>query len=136
MAQTQLSTLGAVIKTAYELEANTNAYTDDEKTKLALDSSIALGAEQALSGAGAINLTSYHTKFTSAGTGDALTLADGTVGLTKKVSYVAEGDGADTGVLTLTGYTSITFNAIGDYVILKYGAAAWFIIENNGCTVV
>src|SRR5690625_1434556 len=31
----ELSTLGGVIKTAYEGEANTNAYTDAEKTKLA-----------------------------------------------------------------------------------------------------
>ncbi|ABS12973.1 hypothetical protein I6H96_11335 [Brucella anthropi] len=31
----ELSTLGSVIKTAYEGEANTNAYTDAEKTKLA-----------------------------------------------------------------------------------------------------
>lgn len=30
----ELSTLGAVIKTAYEGEANTNAFTDSEKSKL------------------------------------------------------------------------------------------------------
>lgn len=35
MADVQLSTLGSVIKTAYEGQANTNAYTDAEKTKLA-----------------------------------------------------------------------------------------------------
>lgn len=34
MADVDLSTLGAVIKTAYETELNTNAYTDAEKTKL------------------------------------------------------------------------------------------------------
>ena len=31
----ELSTLGAVIKTTYEGEANTNAFTDAEKSKLA-----------------------------------------------------------------------------------------------------
>jgi hypothetical protein len=35
MANVQLSTLGAVIKTAYEGEADTNAFTDAEQTKLA-----------------------------------------------------------------------------------------------------
>lgn len=34
MADVELSTLGAVLKAAYEAEANTNAYTDAEKTKL------------------------------------------------------------------------------------------------------
>lgn len=35
MADVQLSTLGSVIKTAYEGQTNTNAYTDAEKSKLA-----------------------------------------------------------------------------------------------------
>ena len=34
MADVQLSTLGSVIKTAYEAESNTNGFTDTEKTKL------------------------------------------------------------------------------------------------------
>jgi len=42
MADVQLSTLGNVIKTAYEGEADTNAFTDAEKIKLA---GIAAGAE-------------------------------------------------------------------------------------------
>lgn len=35
MADVELSTLGSVIKTAYEGQTNTNVYTDAEKTKLA-----------------------------------------------------------------------------------------------------
>jgi hypothetical protein len=35
MADVDISTLGAALKTAYEGEANTNAYTDAEVTKLA-----------------------------------------------------------------------------------------------------
>lgn len=42
MADVELNTLGSVIKTAYEGQSNTNAYTDAEKTKL---SGIATGAE-------------------------------------------------------------------------------------------
>lgn len=96
-----------------------------------------LGVDQALSGAGAVNLTAYHTKFTSTATGNALTLAAGSnVGQMKKITYVAEGAGADTGVLSLTGYTSITFNAIADYAILMWNGTAWFVIENVGVTIV
>lgn len=36
MAEVELSTLGSVLKVAYEGESNTNAFTDAEKTKLAL----------------------------------------------------------------------------------------------------
>jgi len=98
---------------------------------------ISVGAEQALSGAGAVNITAYHTKFTSVGTGDALTLADGSqIGQLKKVSYVAEAAGGDTGVLTLTGYTSITFNAITDYAVLMWNGSAWLVIESTGVTIV
>ncbi len=96
-----------------------------------------VAAEQALSGPGAINITAYHTKFTSTGTGDALTLAAGSqIGQMKKISYVAEGAGGDTGVLTLTGYTSITYNAIADYTILIWNGSAWFVIESVGVTIV
>ena len=96
-----------------------------------------IAAEQALSGPGAINITAYHTKFTSTGTGDALTLAAGSqIGQMKKISYVAEGAGGDTGVLTLTGYTSITYNAITDYTILMWNGSAWFVIESVGVTIV
>lgn len=42
MADVELSTLGSVIKTAYEGQSNTNAFTDTEQTKLA---GIETGAE-------------------------------------------------------------------------------------------
>lgn len=97
---------------------------------------IPTGAEQALSGAGAVNITAYHTKFTSTATGNALTLAAGAAGQLKKISYVAEAAGADTGVLTLAGYTSITLNAVDDFVILQSDGTDWYVMENSGCTVV
>lgn len=94
---------------------------------------------QALSGAGAINLTSFQTRFTSTATGNALTLADATrVGLLKKVSYVAEAAGGDTGVITPatpTGYATVTLNAIGDYVVFCWTGTAWAVIDYVGATV-
>jgi len=93
---------------------------------------------QALSGPGAVNITSYQTQFTSTGTGDALTLADAAIaGHLKKITYVAEGGGADTGVLTptnLAGGTTLTFNAVGDYAVLMWNGADWLVIDTVGTT--
>jgi hypothetical protein len=93
---------------------------------------------QALSGPGAVNVTSYQTRFTSTGTGNALTLADGVqVGQLKKISYIAEGAGGDTGVLTPTnpfGFATITFNAIGDYAVLFWAGSVWIAIDYVGVT--
>ncbi len=99
-----------------------------------------VAAPQALSGPGAILLTSYQTQFTSTGTGDALSLANGTkIGQLKKVSYIAEGAGADTGVITPVagqGFTTATLNAIGDYIVFMWNGAAWLPVDFVGVTVV
>lgn len=97
------------------------------------------GLPQALSGPGAITITEYHTQFTSTGAGDALTLAVAThIGHEKKISYIAESAGADTGVITpaaVVGYATVTLNTIGDYVVFFWTGAAWAIKEYVGATV-
>jgi hypothetical protein len=97
-----------------------------------------IGAVQALSGPGAVNVTQLTTAFTSTGTGDALTLADGVAGQLKTIIYVAEAAGADTGVLTpanLGSATTITFNAIGDSVTLQFAGTDWWVIGLRGAVV-
>lgn len=97
-----------------------------------------VGSVQALSGPGAVNITTLTTAFTSTGTGDALTLADGAVGQFKAIVYVAETAGADTGVLTPANFgngTTITFNAVGESVLLQFLGSDWWIVSNNGATV-
>jgi hypothetical protein len=97
-----------------------------------------VGAIQALSGPGAINVTQLTTAFTSTGTGDALTLANGVAGQVKTIVYVAETAGADTGVLTPTtplGYATITFTNVGDSVTLQYFTQGWAVIGVRGATV-
>ncbi len=96
------------------------------------------GTVQSLSGAGAVNLTDLTTAYTSTGTGNAITLADGTVGQIKTIVYVAEAASGDTGVLTPSsrlGYATITFNAVGDSVMLQYFSGGWAIIGSRGVTV-
>jgi hypothetical protein len=90
---------------------------------------------QALSGAGAVNITQPATKFTSTATGNALTLADGVEGQLKTIVYVAEAAAGDTGVLTPTNLgagTTITFNAVGDACILQFLGTEWWAISLRG----
>lgn len=97
-----------------------------------------IGNVQSLSGAGAVDVTSFATAFTSTATGNALTLANGTVGQIKTIAYVAEGAGADTGVLTPStrvGYSTITFTNVGDSVTLQYFTQGWAVIGVRGATV-
>jgi hypothetical protein len=93
---------------------------------------------QALSGAGAVNITSLATAFTSTAAGNALTLADGAQGQIKTVIYVAEAAGGDTGVLTPTNLgsaTTITFNAVGDSVTLQFAGTDWWVVGFRGAVV-
>ena len=93
---------------------------------------------QALSGPGAVNITSLATAFTSTAAGNALTLADGAQGQIKTVIYVAEAAGGDTGVLTpanLGSATTITFNAVGDSVTLQFAGTDWWVVGFRGAVV-
>jgi len=93
---------------------------------------------QALSGPGAVDITSLATAFTSTATGNALTLADGAQGQIKTVIYVAEAAGGDTGVLTPTNLgsaTTITFNAVGDSVTLQFAGTDWWVVGFRGAVV-
>jgi hypothetical protein len=91
---------------------------------------------QALSGAGAINVTSSTTAFTSTGGAQALTLANGVAGQIKTICHVVDGG---SGVLTPTtkaGYSTITFTNAGDSVTLQYQTTAgWCIIGSYGVTI-
>jgi predicted RecA/RadA family phage recombinase len=91
--------------------------------------SMPAGAQQAISGAGAINVTSYFTAWTTTGA-QAGTLADGTrVGQLKEIQLVV--DGGD-GTLTPASFadgTTITFSNAGDNVLLRWTAAGWKVLR-------
>ena len=97
-----------------------------------------VGSVQALSGPGAVNVTTVTTAFTSTGTSDALTLADGVAGQLKAVVYVAETAGTDTGILTPANFgngSTITFNAVGDSCLLQFLGTDWWVVSLNGAIV-
>lgn len=89
-------------------------------------------SNQALSGAGAVNVTDMLTSLTTTGATQALTLANGTVGQIKIISHVVDGGSAVLTPTTKIGFSTITFTAVGDSAMLIYTAAGWDIVALNG----
>ena len=77
------------------------------------------GTVQALSGAGAVDVTSLITQVTTTGA-DALTLANGANGQLKIITMVADGGDGTLTPTTFANGTTITFNDVGDSVLLVY----------------
>lgn len=93
-----------------------------------------VGSTQALSGAGAVNVTTLTTKLTTTGA-NALTLADGVDGQVKIIVMVVDGGDGTLTPTTKTGFTTITFNDIGDGVTLVFtSTTGWICVGNNGAT--
>lgn len=90
---------------------------------------IPAGAPQALSGAGAINVTSYFTAWTSGGA-VAGTLADGTrPGQLKEITLVVAGGNGTLTPATFADGTTITFSAVGDNVLLRWTGDGWRVVR-------
>ena len=87
---------------------------------------------QSLSGAGAINVTSFLTKWTTTGT-QAGTLADGAkIGQLKKIQMIVDGGDGTLTPTNLVDGTTITFADAGDFVLLMWlgiTAGGWKILE-------
>ena len=83
-----------------------------------------------------MDITSFITQVTTTGSNQALTLANGANGQLKIVTMVA--DGGD-GVLTPTTFangSTITFNDVGDSVLLVYNTTGgWALVSNTGCSI-
>jgi len=92
-------------------------------------------AAQALTTAGAVDVTSAITTIASSGT-DALTLIDGITGQLKFITMISYGGVATLTPSTLNGYATIAFGTDGDCVMLLFTDATngWSIISNQGCT--
>ena len=106
------------------------------------------GTAQALSAAGAVNVTTSITNLTLAGTAAALTLANGSQGQIKIVTCVS---GAGAGTMTMTpttlhGATTIAWATgttggvsggagTGGTWIGIYNNAGWQTLSSNGCVI-
>lgn len=92
------------------------------------------GTPQTLTGAGAIDLSTYTTLIVTTGA-NALTLAAGVEGQHKFIRMKTDGGDGTLTVTNLQGGTTITFNDAGDFVKLFYVDAKWHIEMNSGCSV-
>lgn len=88
---------------------------------------IPIAAQQSLSGAGAINLTSYITFWTTTGA-NAGTLADGVKGQLKKIIMTVDGGDGTLTPTNLASGTTITFSNVGDCAELYFDGTDWVAI--------
>lgn len=93
---------------------------------------VVIGTVQALSGAGAVNVTTAVTSLTTTGAAQALTLANGAVGQVKTVVHVVDGGGAVLTPTTKIGFSTVTFTNVGESVTLVYTSAGWAITGISG----
>ena len=94
------------------------------------------GTVQALSGAGAVDITSFITQVTTTGSNQALTLANGANGQMKIITMVADGGDGTLTPTTFANGSTITFNDVGDSVLLVYNTTGgWAAVSNVGCTI-
>ena len=96
---------------------------------------IVFGTVQALSGAGAVNITTAVTALTTTGASQALTLANGAAGQFKTIVHTVDGGSAVLTPTTAIGFTTITFTNVGDTVQLFYSSTGWAVIGSKGVTI-
>jgi len=100
---------------------------------------VVIASTQALSGAGAANLTTSITEVTATATGNVVTLADGSAGQIKTITMVAENAGTDTVVITpatFAGGTTVTLDTVGEAATFQYNATiGWVLLNTNGGSV-
>jgi len=95
---------------------------------------------QALSGAGAVNITTAITHVTTAAGASALTLTNTSVknGMIKIIICTVAGGGTST--LTITGASStsfdtVAFDAVGETVVLIQSNSEWHVLASNGAVI-
>ena len=96
------------------------------------------GGVQALSGAGAADVTNLVTELTTGAGAAAVTLADGTtVGQMKIITMVVDGGGTATVTpTTFANGTSMAFADVNDTVCLVWASTiGWVIVSNSGAVV-
>lgn len=125
----------ATASKALVLNSSKGISTITSATITTLTTNTVLGVVQGLSGAGAVSTTNLVTLVTSTGA-NALTLANGIAGQLKIITMIVDGGDATLTPTTKTGFSTITFNDVGDGCVLVYAddTRGWMVVGNNGCT--
>jgi len=96
---------------------------------------VGFGAPQALSGPGALNVTTLATAYTSTGAAEALTLANGTLaGQVKFVTHIVDGGSGVITPATPSGFATCTLTNVRDWVAFLWTGAAWIVLAYSGAT--
>lgn len=114
---------------AKEASGADNDVIEVQPARLPLGDGVIDAVQQALSGAGAINVTTYYTAWTTTAA-NAGTLADGTFpGQIKKIKLIVDGGDGTLTPTNLADGTTITFADAGDYSVLRWNGTEWRAIE-------
>ena len=135
MADKRISDLNALTVTASDdvaLVSDTSASETKKITLVNFFKTPYVGTAQALSGAGAANLTTSITNCTSTDAAQVVTLADGVQGQVKIVSHIVDGGSVRVTPTNLDGGTYVTLDAVGDTVVFLFNDSAWQIIGGYG----
>lgn len=129
------TTTAAIANTATQLAGFATGAFAGASSQYTFDKQVQLtgylsGNIQTLTGAGAVDVTSFATNVITTGA-NALTLADGVQGQLKFIVMTAfVGNGTLTPT-NLGGGTTLTFNAVADSVLLQFISTKWWVISNN-----
>ena len=138
MADKRISELNALTVTASDDAALISDTSASETKKITIQNLFKTpyaGTPQALSGAGAANITAAITNCTSTGATQVVTLADGAQGQVKICSHIVDGGSVRITPSNLDGGSYAELDAVGDTVVLLFNDSAWQIIGGHGYTV-
>ena len=96
-----------------------------------------VGTTEAVNSATALSLDTMISELTTAGSGLAMTLANGVVGQIKIITMVVDGGGTATLTpATFANGSTIAFADVNDTVMLVYAnTIGWVVVSNSGATV-
>lgn len=94
------------------------------------------GTAQSLSGSGSlvVNTSAAITHVTTTGSAT-LSFADGVAGQEKTIVMITDGGDAVLSPSSTSGFTTVTFNDVGDTVRLLFTNSKWHIIGSYGVTI-
>ena len=104
---------------------------------LLLSGAKTIGTTEAVNSATALSLNTMISALTTAGSGLAMTLANGVVGQIKIITMVSDGGGtASLTPATFANGTTIAFADVNDTVMLLYATTiGWVVVSNSGAAV-
>jgi hypothetical protein len=96
-----------------------------------------IGSAQALSGAGAVDVTHIVTNYTSTGGAQALTLADGTInGQIKFVHHTVDGGSGVLTPATAGNFATATFTNVHEWALFMWTGSAWNVLAASPISII